>query len=75
MNWINLVQKITMIGTVICLIVVTIFYNLWGKELKDPENENKLLEDTSVPKYMMVVYYGLALLSIFQLIFFITGFF
>lgn len=75
MNWIGLIQKITIAGMVISLIVVTIFYNLWKKELNDPKNYNKLLEDTPVPKYMMLFYSGLILSSIFQLIFFITGFF
>lgn len=75
MNWLNLIQKITIIGMIISLIVVTVFYNLWRKELNDPKNENKLLEDTSVPKYMMFFYNGLLLNSIFQLILFITRFF
>jgi Na+-driven multidrug efflux pump len=68
MNWVSLIQKISKIGIIISLIIAATGYILLKREIKNPKNQNKVVEDTSIEKYMNIYYAGIFFALIFILI-------
>lgn len=68
MNWISLIHIITKIGVIISAIIAVIGHELLRLEIKNPKNYYKVIEDTSIEKYVHIKYIGLILIPVFQLI-------
>jgi hypothetical protein len=68
MNWHNMLKNISILGAISSVIIATVGFILLVWVLKGDKYADKLVEETPLLKYSIVMYTGVVLSIVFQFI-------
>ena len=72
--WYKLLRNFSIIGAACSIFITLLYFVLFWLLIKNPENQSKIVEETSLEKYMNVIIAGIIVTSIFCVILILTEF-